>query len=173
MAKDGENVETVSDFIFLGSNINVDSDCSHEIKRCWLLGRRNMSNLESVLKGRDITLLTKVPLAWKIPWTEAPGRLQSMGSLRVGHHWATSLSLFKNLVSLSLPLFLSSFPPCFCPTPCLWLSHFLHSERLDRFRRNKVLKEAWTKKGVQQIIVGDTGRREENNVVKKAKHSLI
>ena len=94
MAKDGENVETVSDFIFLGSNINVDSDCSHEIKRCWLLGRRNMSNLESVLKGRDITLLTKVPLAWKIPWTEEPGRLQSMGSLRVGHHWATSLSLF-------------------------------------------------------------------------------
>ena len=62
-----KNVETVSDFIFLGSNINVDSDCSHEIKRCWLLGRINMSNLDSVLKSRDITLPTKIPLAWKIP----------------------------------------------------------------------------------------------------------
>ena len=59
---DGENVETVSDFIFLGSNINVDSDCSHEIKRCWLLGRINMSNLDSVLKSRDITLPTKIHL---------------------------------------------------------------------------------------------------------------
>ena len=45
---DGENAETVSDFIFLGSKINVDSDCSHEIKRCWLLGRINVSNLETV-----------------------------------------------------------------------------------------------------------------------------
>ena len=59
MAKDGENVETVSDFIFLGSNINVDSDCSHEIKRCWLLGRKAMPNLASVLKSRDITFPTK------------------------------------------------------------------------------------------------------------------
>ena len=57
---DGENVETVSDFIFFGSKINVDSDCSHEIKRCLLLGRIAMSNLDSVFKSRDITLLTKV-----------------------------------------------------------------------------------------------------------------
>ena len=50
---DGENVETVSDFIFLGSKINTDNDCSHEIKRCWLLGKTAMSNLNSVLKSRD------------------------------------------------------------------------------------------------------------------------
>ena len=57
---DGENAETVSDFIFLGSKINVDSDCSHEIKRVLLLERKAMSNLDSVLKTRDIILLTNV-----------------------------------------------------------------------------------------------------------------
>jgi len=56
----GENVETVSDFIFLSSRINADSDCSHEIKRHLLLGRNAMINLDSVLKGRDISLPTKV-----------------------------------------------------------------------------------------------------------------
>ena len=55
---DGETVETVSDFIFLGSKINADGDCSHEIKRCLLLGRKVMTNLDSVLK-RDITLLKR------------------------------------------------------------------------------------------------------------------
>ena len=57
---EGEKVETVSDFIFLGSKITADSDCNHEIKRCLLLGRKAMTNLDSVLKCRDITLLTKV-----------------------------------------------------------------------------------------------------------------
>ena len=57
---DGEKVETVADFIFLGSKITADGDCSHEIKRCLLLGRKAMTNLESILKSRDITLLTKV-----------------------------------------------------------------------------------------------------------------
>ena len=56
---DGENVETVADFIFLGSTVTVDSDCSHEIKRHLLPGRKTMTNLESILKSRDITLLTK------------------------------------------------------------------------------------------------------------------
>ena len=56
----GENVERVSDFIFLSSRINADSDCSHEIKRHLLLGRNAMINLDSVLKGRDISLPTKV-----------------------------------------------------------------------------------------------------------------
>ena len=60
---DGETVETVSDFIFLGSKIKVDGDCSHEIKRCLLLGRKVMTNLDSILKSRDITLPTKVCLA--------------------------------------------------------------------------------------------------------------
>ena len=57
-----EKVETLADFIFLGSKITVDSDCSHEIKRHLLLGRKAMSNLDSILKSRDITLLTKVHL---------------------------------------------------------------------------------------------------------------
>ena len=57
---DGEKVETVTDFIFLGSKITADSDCSHEIKRCLILGRKVITNLDSVLKSRDITLLTKV-----------------------------------------------------------------------------------------------------------------
>ena len=59
---DGERVETVSDFIFLGSKITVDGDFSHEIKRCLLLGRKVMTNLDSILKSRDITLPTKVHL---------------------------------------------------------------------------------------------------------------
>ena len=59
---DGETMETVTDIIFLGSKITADGDCSHEIKRCLLLGRRAMSNLDSILKSRDITLLTKVYL---------------------------------------------------------------------------------------------------------------
>ena len=57
---DGETVETVSDFIFRGAKITVNGDCSHEIKRCLLLGRKAMTNLDSILKSRDITLLTKV-----------------------------------------------------------------------------------------------------------------
>ena len=55
---DGETVETVSDFTFGGSKITADGDCSHEIKRCLLLGRKTMTNLDSILKSRDITLLT-------------------------------------------------------------------------------------------------------------------
>ena len=59
---DGETVETVADFIFLGSKITADGDCSHEIKRCLLLGRNVMTKLDSILKSRDITLSTKVHL---------------------------------------------------------------------------------------------------------------
>ena len=59
---EGETVETVSDFIFGGSKITTDGDCSHEIKRCLLLGRKAMTNLDSILKSRDITLPTKVCL---------------------------------------------------------------------------------------------------------------
>ena len=59
---DGETVETVADFIFLGSKITADGDCSHEIKRRLLLGRKVMTNLDSILKSRDITLPTKVRL---------------------------------------------------------------------------------------------------------------
>ena len=59
---DWETMETVTDFIFLGSKITADGDCSHEIKRCLLLGRKAMTNLDSILKSRDITLPTKVCL---------------------------------------------------------------------------------------------------------------
>ena len=58
---DGETVQTVTDFIFWGSKITVDGDCSHEIKRCLLLGRQVMANLDSLLKGRDITFANKGP----------------------------------------------------------------------------------------------------------------
>ena len=59
---DGETMETVTDFIFLGSKITADGDCSHEIKRCLLFGRIAMTNLDSILRSRDITLPTKVHL---------------------------------------------------------------------------------------------------------------
>ena len=59
---DGETVETVSDFILGGSKITADGDCSHEIKRCLLLGKKVMTNLDSILKSRDITMSTKVHL---------------------------------------------------------------------------------------------------------------
>ena len=57
---DGETMETVTKFIFLGSKITANGDCSHKIKRCLLLGRKTMTNLDSILKSRDITLLTKI-----------------------------------------------------------------------------------------------------------------
>ena len=68
---DGETVETVSDFIFLGSKITADGDCSHEIKRRLLLGRKVMTNLDSMFKSRDITLPTKVRLVklWFFLWS--------------------------------------------------------------------------------------------------------
>ena len=59
---DGETMEIVTDFIFLCSKVTADGDCSHEIKRCLLLGRKAMTNLDSILKSIDITLLTKVPI---------------------------------------------------------------------------------------------------------------
>ena len=66
-------METVTDFIFLGSKITVDGDCSHEIKRCLLLVRKALTNLDSVLKSRDITLPTKVPvikaMVFPVNWT--------------------------------------------------------------------------------------------------------
>ena len=66
---DRETMESVRDFIVLGSKVTTDDDCSHEIKRCFFLGRKAMTNLDSILKRRDITLLTKVCLAklWFFP----------------------------------------------------------------------------------------------------------
>ena len=95
MQIDGEAMETVRDFILRGSKITADGDCSHEIKRCLLLGRKVMTNLDSILKSRDTTLPTKVrlvkamaphssTLAWRIPGTGEPVGLLSMRSHRVG-----------------------------------------------------------------------------------------
>ena len=106
---DGETVEAVTDFILGGSKITVDCDCSHEIKRCLLLGRKVMTNLDSIFKSRDITWSTKVHLVKAVvfpgvmygcregngtplqysclenPMDKEPGRLHSMGSLGVRH----------------------------------------------------------------------------------------
>ena len=78
MAIDGETVETVADLIFLGSKITADGNCSHEIKRRLLLGRKVMPNLDSILEKAMAPHSST--LAWKISWTEEPDRLQSMGS---------------------------------------------------------------------------------------------
>ena len=67
MQRDGETMETVTDFIFLGSKITEDGDCSHEIKRCLLLGRTAMTNPDSILKSRDIALLTEVCIVMAFP----------------------------------------------------------------------------------------------------------
>ena len=66
---DGENMETVTDFIFLASKIIVDGDCSHEIKRCTLLGKKALTNLYNILKNKDITLPTKVCIVKAIVFT--------------------------------------------------------------------------------------------------------
>ena len=74
---DGEKMGTVTDLIFLGSKITVDGDCSNEIKRCLLLGRKAMTNLDSLLKSRDITLLTKVHIVKAIVLPEVMYKCES------------------------------------------------------------------------------------------------
>ena len=82
---DGETVETVSDFIFLGSKITADGDCSHEIKRCLLLGRKVMTNLDSIFKSRDITLPTKVRLVKAMVFPVALYRCESWTIKKAEH----------------------------------------------------------------------------------------
>ena len=74
---DEEKVETVTDFIFLGSQITANSDCSHEIKRCLLLGRKAMTDLDSILKSRDITLPAKVHIVKSIVFPVVMYRCES------------------------------------------------------------------------------------------------
>ena len=92
----GETMETVTDFIFLGSKINVDSDCSHEIKSCLLLGRKAMTNLDSILKSRDITLTTKIHIV-------------KFSSVQIGHSDVSDSLLPHGLQHAR--------PPCPSPTP--------------------------------------------------------
>ena len=82
---DGETVETVSDFIFLGSKITADGDCSHEIKRRLLLGRKVMSNLDSILKSRHITLPTKVSLVKAMAFPVVMCGCESWTIKKAGH----------------------------------------------------------------------------------------
>ena len=82
---DGETAETVTDFLFLGSKITEDSDCSHEIKRCLLLGRKAMTNLDNILKNRDITLLTSVDLVKVMVFPVVMYRCESWTIKKVEH----------------------------------------------------------------------------------------
>ena len=83
---DGETEETVADFIFLGSKITADGDCSHEIKRCLLLGKKVMTNLDSLLKSRDITLPTKVHLVKAIVFPVVTYGCESW-TVKKAEHW--------------------------------------------------------------------------------------
>ena len=83
---DGEIMETVTDFIFLGSRINADGDCSHEIKRCFFLGRKAMTNLDSILKSRDITLPTKFLLVKAMVFPVVMHRCESW-TIKKAEHW--------------------------------------------------------------------------------------
>ena len=80
---EGETVETVADFILGGSKITADSDCSHEIKRCLLLGRKVMNNLDSILKSRDITLPTKVRIVKNLWFSNSHGE---SWTIRIAEH---------------------------------------------------------------------------------------
>ena len=82
---DGETMGTVTDFIFVGSKITADGDCSHEIKRCLLLGRKVMTNLDGVLKSRDITLSTKVHLVKAMVFPEVMYGSESWTIMKAKH----------------------------------------------------------------------------------------
>ena len=84
---DGETVETVPDFIFLGSKVTVDGDCSHEIKRHLLLGRKVMTNLDSIIKSRDVTLPTKIRLVKAMVFPVVMYGCESWTVISSGHVW--------------------------------------------------------------------------------------
>ena len=94
MEIDGETVETVSDCIFLGSKITADGDCSHEIKRRLFLGRKVMSNLDSILKSRDITLLTKVCLVKVVVFPVVMYGCESWTMKKTGHQRIDAFKLW-------------------------------------------------------------------------------
>ena len=94
METDGETVETVSDFIFLGSKITADGDCSHEIKRRLLLGRKVMTNLDSIFKSRDITLPTKVHLVKAMIFPVVMYRCESWTVKKAEHQRSDALKLY-------------------------------------------------------------------------------
>ena len=91
---DGETVETVADFIFLCSKIIADGDCNNEIKRCLLLGRKVMTNLDSILKSRDITLPTKVHLARTMAFPVVMYGCESWNIKKAEHHRIDAFDLW-------------------------------------------------------------------------------
>ena len=90
----GETVETVADFIFLGCKITAEGDCSHDIKRCLLLGRKVMTNLSSILKSRDITLLTKVCLIKAMVFPEVMYGCESWAIKKAEHRIIDAFELW-------------------------------------------------------------------------------
>ena len=94
MEIDGETVETVSDFIFGGSKITADGDCSHEIKRHLLLGRKVMTNLDSILKSRDVTLPTKVHLVQAMLFPVVMYRCESWTTKKAEHRRIDAFELW-------------------------------------------------------------------------------
>ena len=100
-----EKVETVTDIIFLGSRITADGDCSHEIKGCLLLGIKAMTNLDSILKSRDITLLTKVPLVKAMVFPVVMYRCESWTIKKAEHQRIDAFELWCwRRLSLESPL---------------------------------------------------------------------
>ena len=100
---DGETMETMTDYIFLGSKITADGDCSHEIKRCLFLGRKAMTNLDSVLKSRDITWPTKVRLVKAMVFPEVMYGCESWTIKKAEHQRTDAFELWYWIRLLIVP----------------------------------------------------------------------
>ena len=101
---DGQTVETVTDFIFLGSKITADGDCSHEIKRCLLLGRKVITNLDNIVKSRDITLPTKVCLVKAMVFPVVMYKCESWTIKKAEHQIIDAFELWVLEKTLESPL---------------------------------------------------------------------
>ena len=97
----GETMEIVTDFIFLGSKITADGDCSHEIKRCFILGRKAMINLDSILKNRDITLLTKVHIVKAMVFPVVTYEYESWTIKKAEHKRSDELWCWRRLLRVA------------------------------------------------------------------------
>ena len=126
---DGETVETVSGFIFWGFKITADGDCSHEIQRCLLLGRKVMTNLDSILKSRDITLSTKVRLVKAVVFPVVMYGCESWTVKKVGHrridgfelcYWRRLLRVPWTARRSNQSILKEISPGCSLVTPILW-----------------------------------------------------
>ena len=140
---DGETVETVADFIFLGSKITADGDCSHEIKRCLLLGRKVMTNIDSILKSRDITLSTKLRLVKAMVFPVVMYGCESWTIKKVEHRRMDTFELWCSEKTLESPLDSKEISPG-CSLEGLMLKlklqYFGHlMQRADSFEKTLML----------------------------------